>query len=262
MTYAQPSTAFEARVNGFASGLTGTVGVQIRDNIGGVSVARTTSGIAEDPAGSGSYVATLTAPADAGQYTVFWDGGVVSPSTTASEELVVNALGAAPVAPSSETPTLEEVGALLRTRTTARGGTAELGTFTPDTRPTGDQVLDLINKAVWKVAEKVGTNLPDALLDPAREAAALRAAMLVELSFFGDQIRAGRSPYNELKKLADEALADLYAAKLELGADATIGTDDDLSTSGAPGVAYPAGSELHAPGSELGFPSGTGWMRW
>lgn len=81
---------FEARVEGFPTGLVGSVGVRILDNIGGIAVGRTTSGIIEDPIGSGSYVTTLLAPAVAGQYTVFWDRSVTpTPSTTAAEDLIV-----------------------------------------------------------------------------------------------------------------------------------------------------------------------------
>lgn len=91
MIYAQPSTSFEARVEGFATGLTGTIGVRVLDDAGATTTARATAGITENPAGSGSYIVTLTAPADAGGYTVFWDDGTVSPSTTASEQLTVTA---------------------------------------------------------------------------------------------------------------------------------------------------------------------------
>lgn len=86
---AAPSVSFEARVQGFATGLIGTARVRILDNIGNTVYGPSTVGIAEDPAGSGSYEVTLTAPAVGGQYSVFWDTGVVSPDTTASEDLVV-----------------------------------------------------------------------------------------------------------------------------------------------------------------------------
>lgn len=75
MLRATPATSFETVVGGFATGLTGTIGVRIRDGAGGNSLARTTAGIAEDIAGSGIYRATLTAPSIAGQYWVIWDNG-------------------------------------------------------------------------------------------------------------------------------------------------------------------------------------------
>lgn len=89
MIYAAPGTSFLARVQGFPTGLTGTVGVQILDALGAVAVARITAGVTESPAASGSYIATLVAPATAGDYSVFWDDGVISPSTTAAEDLIV-----------------------------------------------------------------------------------------------------------------------------------------------------------------------------
>lgn len=87
---ASPSATFEAVCTGFASGLTGTIGVRLLDNAGATTAARVTAGIAEYPASSGIYYVTMTAPATAGQYTVMWDTGTVSPSTVATEDLVVN----------------------------------------------------------------------------------------------------------------------------------------------------------------------------
>ena len=89
MIYAAPAQSFEATLVGAPTGLVGSLGVRILDGVGGVTLARTTAGIVEALAGSGTYVATLTAPTTAGQYVVLFDTGVVSPSTTAAEELVV-----------------------------------------------------------------------------------------------------------------------------------------------------------------------------
>lgn len=98
MIYAAPGASFEARIDGCPSGLAGTIGVQILDNAGGVALARVTEGIVEDPAGSGSYIVTLTAPSVAGGYSVFWDTGTVTPTTTASEDLTVTSTIVTPVA--------------------------------------------------------------------------------------------------------------------------------------------------------------------
>lgn len=81
---------FTANAEGFPTGLTGTIGVQILAASGStVIVERTTSGIVESPANSGSYIATLTAPSTPGDYRVYWDTGVISPSTTGEEEITV-----------------------------------------------------------------------------------------------------------------------------------------------------------------------------
>lgn len=92
MIYATPGSSIEATLSGAPTGLTGTLGVRILDNTGGTTLARQTSGISEFPAGSGFYSVTLGAPATAGQYTVMWDTGSVTPSTTFTDDLVVAAL--------------------------------------------------------------------------------------------------------------------------------------------------------------------------
>jgi hypothetical protein len=83
-----PGATFEARVEGFPTGLD-TVGVQVIDGNNSAVVARTTVGVTETPAGSGPYSVTLIASDGLGEYTIFWDTGVISPSTTAAEELDV-----------------------------------------------------------------------------------------------------------------------------------------------------------------------------
>lgn len=96
MIEAYPGATFEAVVEGFPTGLTGTVGVQILDNTGGVTVARTTTGIAEQPAGSGVYAKSFVAPLTVGQYTLVWDEGTISPGTVATEDLTVLAAVVSP----------------------------------------------------------------------------------------------------------------------------------------------------------------------
>lgn len=84
-----PSATFEATCSGFATGLAGTLGVRVLDNAGATTTARVTAGIAEYPSGSGIYYVSLTAPATAGQYTILFDSGIVSPSAVAVEDLNV-----------------------------------------------------------------------------------------------------------------------------------------------------------------------------
>lgn len=75
MLRAAPGAAVEAYTAGFATGLTGTAGVRVRDGVGADTTARTTSGIHEDIAGSGVYRVVLTAPTIAGVYWVIFDNG-------------------------------------------------------------------------------------------------------------------------------------------------------------------------------------------
>ena len=96
MIYSKPSVSFEASASGFATGLTGTLGVRVTDGQTTVVVARTTAGITEFPAGSGIYGVTITAPVETGQYQVVWDDG----TNFALEELTVTFTGSVDVTPS------------------------------------------------------------------------------------------------------------------------------------------------------------------
>lgn len=83
------SASYEAVADLGISGLTGTCGVRVIDNIGTTPTPRATAGIIEHPAGSGLYQKVMTAPSIPGQYTIVWDMGTTAPGTVAIEELVV-----------------------------------------------------------------------------------------------------------------------------------------------------------------------------
>jgi hypothetical protein len=83
MPTAAPSTSFSATAE-FDTGLAGTLGVRI-DQGNSTVTARSTSDIIEYPAGSGVYIATLTAPATGGTYQLVWDDG----TNYASDDLLV-----------------------------------------------------------------------------------------------------------------------------------------------------------------------------
>jgi hypothetical protein len=100
-------------------------------------------------------------------------------------------------------PTPGDVAALLRARTKDDTG-RELGDWTDATRPTASEVQVLIVQAADFVAAAVG-GVPDRCASSAKSATLLRAAMLVELSYFPEQVRSDRSPYPELKELYDNA---------------------------------------------------------
>jgi hypothetical protein len=111
-----PGAAFETTVGNMPSGLVGTIGVRILNNVtGATTLARTTAGIIEFPAGSGFYTATLTAPATDGYYSAFWDTGTVSPSTTAAESLNVGVVAVGGSLPSGiDLCTLADVRAFMK----------------------------------------------------------------------------------------------------------------------------------------------------
>lgn len=105
-------------------------------------------------------------------------------------------------------PTVAAVGAILRSRTKDNAGN-ELGTFTDQTRPTGEEVGELIGTATNDVAAEVGADIVSARRPYAASVAALGTALQVELTYFPEQVALGRSPYAELKKLYDERLKRL-----------------------------------------------------
>lgn len=140
--------------------------------------------------------------------------------------------------PSSNWPVgLENVGTLLRTRTTDSQGN-QLGTFTDDTRPTGAQVSQLITTATGDVASAVGSDLEEALWAQAATVVSYRAAMLVELTFFPEQVALGRSPYEQLRELYTDSLAALVAAA------AGVAPGETATTSSPPSYAFPQASTL------------------
>lgn len=128
MIYAAAGTTFEATAQGFPTGLVGTIGVRLLDNVGATTTARVTAGIAEYPAASGFYTVTMTAPATTGQYSVLWDTGVVSPSTTAAEDIIVTFTGQPTSAPAGfDLTTVTDVRAYLQKPGTDSGQDAIIG---------------------------------------------------------------------------------------------------------------------------------------
>jgi hypothetical protein len=123
-------------------------------------------------------------------------------------------------------PSAADVGAVLRSRTKDTNGN-ELGTFTAATRPTDDDVDALIATAVADVSAETGP-VPDEIQDAARRVTALRAACLVELTFFPEQINNGRSPYEQLKVLADDAFKRLTVQVGELQDGGELGDTELL----------------------------------
>ena len=131
-------------------------------------------------------------------------------------------------------PSVEDVGALLRARTVEADTGEELGTFTDDTRPTSTAVVSLIDAATDDVVSAVGGQVPQGAGVPARRVAALGAALLVELTYFPEQLETGQSAYERLKELYDARLTALIP-KIE----ADTGTDVETGASGMPLFGFP-----------------------
>ena len=137
-------------------------------------------------------------------------------------------------------PSLESVAAILRARTKTRMG-GEVPTFTADTRPTDLQVRELMNFASIDMIPCIGDPalLPAKYNEPVSLCVALKTAMLIELSYFPEQVAQDRSAYAE------------YAVLYDLGKNAVCGIiADDPEVDTASQVDIPVGS----------FP-GYGW-RW
>lgn len=118
--------------------------------------------------------------------------------------------------------TVEQVGSLLRARTLDGNG-VERGTFLPktgqeadlnNTRPTAEQVEHIIARATNRVVARIGTREPCTadLAESAAGVVALQAALMVELTYFPEQVQSNRSPYEQMKDMFTEELRDLAEA--------------------------------------------------
>jgi hypothetical protein len=104
-------------------------------------------------------------------------------------------------------PTKEEVAALILSRTKDNFG-HELGTFTADTRPTNTQADELTEMATNDVTTEFDTDLPTEAMPYVKEAIALRAAMLIERSYYSEQINSNHSAYNALREDYERLMGD------------------------------------------------------
>jgi len=119
-------------------------------------------------------------------------------------------------------PTLPDVAEVILVRTRDKNGNMQ-NTFNDETIPTATEARAMIDKAVNNVRPLIGTDIPDDLIQEAQDVTALRAAMYIELSFFGNEVAMNRSVYPHLKTLFDEkikTLAQAIAAE-ELGQSPT-----------------------------------------
>lgn len=251
MIYARPATPFDATLQAAPTGLVGTLGVRIIDQPAGTTIAaRVTSGISEQPPGSGIYSTSLVAPSLAGTYLVVWDTGGVTP-VYASEELQVSGVLPADSVPPDFAPSVDEVAALLHARTTKRGG-SEVGTFTAETRPTAAEVEAMISMAASLVASSTGrmptlAECPDApnVVTAVRALIAMRATLFIEPSLWPEQTTAGVSPYT--------AMREQYEAELPRVVDA-------VHDCRASGEVEPGGAGEGGPGDAVWwFPGGYGF---
>lgn len=119
---------------------------------------------------------------------------------------------------SEYTPTVADAAAYLRARTKTRGG-SEAGTFNSQTvadadrtRPTAEQVTAHIADIVGQMSGVIGVDILAAQQEAARRVASLGTAMLIELTYWPEQVNSGRSTYPQLKELYDERWENLLTA--------------------------------------------------
>lgn len=105
-------------------------------------------------------------------------------------------------------PSVKEVALLERTRTVDQSG-EEQGTFTPGTRPALDEVEELIDQALELTLSDLPDYLPESIYPRVQQAVALRAAVLIELSFYREQ-------YNQGSAKGYDTMYDKLIASIEL----------------------------------------------
>jgi hypothetical protein len=215
-----------------------------------------------DPANPATRDLTTThATLTEGWYRVIWvDGSGATSSPTPPVQNLSDLAG-------GTRPSVAEVAALLRARTKIAGG-KEVGTFNTQTRPTGSEVEVLIDQAVDEIEGKVqpvDTTVPawtqqgdtyNASGSPyerrIRRAITLYAAILIELSYFPEQVRNDQSPVAVYQQLYDERIRALITEG-EVGRPGGMG-EGTSGAGDAPADAYWSFPDA-APGALVGWAS-------
>lgn len=235
MISATELTSFDAILYATQSGLAAGLGVTIID-LDGNPVSPRYTGVVATSTPNIYRISLVAPPAPSGDRSLLlvWDGAGVD----AVEELVVEPTPTSMVA---YLPPVKMVANYVRARTKADAG--EMGTFTlstvplnQQTRPSAEQVEELIQQAGDDVLTEVGGTVPVAVQGAAQSLVALGAALLVELTYFPEQVNSGRSAYSQLKDLYDSRLIRLVTAVQE--SEDPLGDGDPDAGSGVGG--YPS----------------------
>lgn len=144
---------------------------------------------------SGSYK-YINRPEDVGRWAYRWNATGVEDQDLGWFDVVANPFTSNAPRP-LYLPTVDDVGAILRSRTKDSEGN-ELGTFTDTTRPTANDVEYHIQVAASRLAICVGDWMPAILVPYSRDLIARRAAASVELAFYPEQTRDEDSIYANL----------------------------------------------------------------
>jgi hypothetical protein len=141
------------------------------------------------------------------------------------------------------TPTLPDVAGVILIRTRDQNGVLQ-NTFNDNTIPTDDQARVCIDKAVNNVKPLIGTDIPEDLIQEAQDVTALRAAMYIELTFYGNEVAQNRSVYPHLKELFDEKIVTLAKAIAAEESGESL-TDALAGAGGMPAWAYPTDDNIY-----------------
>jgi hypothetical protein len=141
-------------------------------------------------------------------------------------------------------PTLPDVAGVILIRTRDENGTFAR-TFNDNTIPTDEDVRRLIEDAVNDIRPMIGSDIPEDLIQEAQHVTAIRTAMYIELTYFGNEVAQNRSVYPQLKVLFDEKIKNLQAAIIaeESGASSL---DEVTGAGGYPAYSYPPSDCLYA----------------
>jgi hypothetical protein len=95
---------------------------------------------------------------------------------------------------------VDEIGKRLAARTMEADTGQRIGTFNKDTRPTGEEVLDLIEDSLTVVGAAVGVDLDAEFLPMARAAAIAYTCMSIELSYYPETANGGDGAFHAFKE--------------------------------------------------------------
>jgi hypothetical protein len=138
-------------------------------------------------------------------------------------------------------PNVREVAALIRSRTKTDMG-QEIGTFNDNTRPTDDEVIELINQATADAMGDLDYDIPEEAWATVRALIVIGAAMRVEISYFPELNSSVNSPYDRLERLYNAQLKRVEKAVERETTEETTGDERAVGT-----VAF-------------GFPPPSDWM--
>jgi len=135
----------------------------------------------------------------------------------------------------------------MRSRTRDSDGNV-VGDFTTITSPTVDVVSDIVGQAADEVSIVIGETIPTRLFRAAESLVALRAAMLVELSYWPEQLSHDASPYNAYASQYKDGMTALQARINDYL------TADGSTSTGWSGIGGIATSSAHATTFPLPLP--------